>query len=420
MYKIVPYAKVSEKDHAIYIKSELYKNIVEITEPHFKTEFHELMKNGGCENVSSELTKCLHDEQLLLDYAELNKTLIEVQLIMNQALVLTVMPTEGCNFRCPYCYENHDPISMEPYIIEKIKKYIHEQAPRFKYVSVGWFGGEPTLFPEIVCDIASETQAVCTALNIRYKSFMTTNGYLLTEELFKKFYKLGITSYQITLDGWSHDKTRPLASGKGTLDIILKNLRNISMLPKNQYSFRIVIRHNVLSGDQDFSWYDYLSEMFGRDERFSVLVGAVGDWGGASVKELNLVTSSEADSLILKHIQYIKGLGMQCEDERQGLFSKICYASYPNSLVFRANGKIGKCTVALDDPQNIIGVVDRKEGVVVNEKANALWWQSNLKPECYQCKDVLHCFNMQCRKKNLIDHLPCSGCPSVSGAENFD
>ena len=91
MYKIVPYAKVSEKDHAIYIKSELYKNIVEITEPHFKTEFHELMKNGGCENVSSELTKCLHGEQLLLDYAELNKTLIEVQLIMNQALVLTCL-----------------------------------------------------------------------------------------------------------------------------------------------------------------------------------------------------------------------------------------------------------------------------------------------------------------------------------------
>ncbi len=417
MYKLVPYAKVSENDQAVLIKSELYKNVVEITNPAYKDEFSALIQNGGCKNISSKLTKCLHDEELLLDYAELNKTLTEIQLIMNQVLTLTIMPTEGCNFRCPYCYESHEPIAMKPYIIEKIKKYILEQAPHFKHVSIGWFGGEPTLFPEIVCDIASETKAICTKSNTAYRSFMTTNGYLLTAELFKKFYKLGITSYQITLDGWSHNKTRPLLSGKETLEVILKNLLDLSMLPQNEYSFRVTIRHNILEGDRDFSWYDYLHKLFGHDSRFSVLVRPVGNWGGTSVNKLNLLTSSRADELVSEHVNYLHHIGMKCENERSGLFSKICYASYRHSLVFRANGKIEKCTVALDSPENSIGYVDPQKGVVINEDANALWWKVNLNQKCYSCRDVLSCFNMQCRKKALIDHLPDSCVPSASLSE---
>jgi uncharacterized protein len=34
---------------------------------------------------------------------------------------------------------------------------------------------------------------------------------------------------------------------------------------------------------------------------------------------------------------------------------KICYASIHNSLVIRANGMVGKCTVALKNPANAVG-----------------------------------------------------------------
>ena len=34
---------------------------------------------------------------------------------------------------------------------------------------------------------------------------------------------------------------------------------------------------------------------------------------------------------------------------------KICYASIHNSLVVRANGMVGKCTVALKNPANAVG-----------------------------------------------------------------
>ena len=33
----------------------------------------------------------------------------------------------------------------------------------------------------------------------------------------------------------------------------------------------------------------------------------------------------------------------------------ICYAAHPNNLLIRADGRIGKCALALKDPRNTIG-----------------------------------------------------------------
>ena len=48
--------------------------------------------------------------------------------------------------------------------------------------------------------------------------------------------------------------------------------------PPEEYSFHITLRRNLLAGDEDYSWYDYLYRLFGQDKRFDVLVCAVGDW----------------------------------------------------------------------------------------------------------------------------------------------
>ena len=61
---------------------------------------------------------------------------------------------------------------------------------------------------------------------------------------------------------------------------IIDNLVALSKLPPEEYSFHITLRRNLLAGDEDYSWYDYLYRLFGQDKRFDVLVCAVGDWGG--------------------------------------------------------------------------------------------------------------------------------------------
>jgi len=49
------------------------------------------------------------------------------------------------------------------------------------------------------------------------------------------------------------------------------------------------------------------------------------------------------------------GIHERSSDDREQLENYICYASKANSLVIRADGRIAKCTVALNDERNHIG-----------------------------------------------------------------
>lgn len=101
--------------------------------------------------------------------------------------------------------------------------------------------------------------------------------------------------------------------------------------------------------------------------------------------------------LVAKHVAYLDKIGMSCHNHRNGALAQVCYASYPHSMVFRANGKIGKCTVALDHPQNQLGWVDPEKGIVIDPEVNCRWSFSDLKPECRSCRNVfaLHEYAVQ-------------------------
>lgn len=402
MYLVPGYITHSEENGNIIIHSNLQLNAVKLTEDGVKREFHELIRSGGCSELDSPLKILLHEQEMLNTPNEIRESLKNLQELMDEVLFVTIMPTEGCNFRCPYCYESHTPNTMFRETLDQIMSYISHQASNFKYIQLNWFGGEPTLCKDVVLEVSDFLQHLGAEKGFKFASNMTSNGYLLDKDSFVEYYDKGITDYQITLDGWNHDKTRPHVSGRGTLETVLSNLKAISQLPKEKYQFHIVIRHNILPDDRDYSWYDYLLKLFGNDERFFMLIRPVGNWGGESVQKMNILKGSERNSLVLEHIEYVRKIGMNCENGVGGIFGKICPASYPNSLVFRANGRIEKCTVCLNRPENHLGDVIPDIGVVIDEKINQLWSTSDLKEECLVCPDVLSCLNMQCRKPQIV------------------
>ena len=51
----------------------------------------------------------------------------------------------------------------------------------------------------------------------------------------------------------------------------------------------------------------------------------------------------------------------------------ICYASKPNSFQIRANGSIGKCTVALNSKDNNVGKLNTDGTVNIDQKKFNLW-----------------------------------------------
>lgn len=156
---------------------------------------------------------------------------------------MTICPTMGCNFDCPYCFENHKAGKMT----EKTQDDVVALAERMMDVSqkkalhVTWFGGEPLLAPDVIEALSGRLIALCEKKGAEYDAGIITNGYLLTHENADLLARCKVKKAQITLDGIgeTHDKTRHLAGGGATFRCITDNLRQANL------AFRISIRHNV-------------------------------------------------------------------------------------------------------------------------------------------------------------------------------
>lgn len=77
-----------------------------------------------------------------------------------------------CNFRCRYCYENHDEGAVHSDDDTELFAYF---ISRFegKRLDIGFFGGEPLMRPQWIISLLSK-------IDRRIRSSATTNGYLLT------------------------------------------------------------------------------------------------------------------------------------------------------------------------------------------------------------------------------------------------
>lgn len=406
MYFFPSYITYKESNGSLYIFSKLLQNEIKISDSAFIQEFQDLIAKGGRSTLSTSLTQFLHDQEFLVNSSEVEARLVEAKTLLDKKLLLTIMPTEGCNFRCPYCYESHNPVVMTEKLQNQICDYIAKQAPNFQEVHISWFGGEPTLRADIVLKISRFVQELQSKSSFQYRGGMTTNGYLLDENTFRQFYQVGIRDFQITLDGWKHDEKRPHVSGQGTLQRILNNLLSISKLPASEFQYHVTLRYNILNEDRDFSWHDYIYSLFGKDKRFVVSVAAVTDWGGDGVKSLGLAKQELKDI----HNAYLDKIGMPRNKTGESLFSNICYASCKYGFIFRADGRIEKCTIALDNPHNLVGRVDADRGVVIDEPIALRWCRSNIQPECYTCPELLACLNLCCRKGIVVDNHADGGC----------
>lgn len=272
----------------------------------------------------------------------------------NDRLHLILLPTEKCNFRCTYCYEDFSIGRMTSETIQGVKRLIDRRLDDLRFLSVAWFGGEPLLARAVVEDISEHiVRATINQPNLHYEADMTTNGYLLDIPTVERLARLGIHLFQISLDGPEsmHDRTRVRANGKGSFRQIWQNLLAIrdGVEPVN-----VLLRVHLTPDNLPFmpEFLVQIRETFLWDSRFQVLLKPVEHLGGPNDDKMEII-SDEVRPRILAELEAIvlDGAGV----DRLYSAPQICYASRPNSLMIRANGLIGKCTVALSDPANTIG-----------------------------------------------------------------
>lgn len=403
MYWIVECEEQKLDDRTLLVSSNLYGSVIKLLDSK-KIEEYYFLKQNGCKVLKTELQIGLHEQGILMGTEEMDEIISMANNDDCENMNLIIMPTDACNFRCIYCYEEHESSKMNEDVVESVKKFIEKSSKAYKRISIEWFGGEPLLCKDSILEINKRACEIMENSMKEFSSSMTTNGYLLDIETFKLFYQIGITSYQITIDGWNHDMMRPLLNGKGSLKKIIENLDEISRLPK-EYQFEIIIRHNVLEGDQDYSWYDYLREKYGNDSRFSIYIHSVDDWGGEGVKKLGMMRKKQKEVTVMEHNAYIEQMNMKYEREdltvRDRLGGEICYAGRKDDFVIRADGSLQKCTLALDEPENEIGYIDLDGNAHINQELHKKWYDIEPQDQCYSCKKIFTCMSKACPLKRI-------------------
>ncbi len=287
------------------------------------------------------------------------------------------MPTEACNFRFTYCYEDFALGKMSPAVVRGVKNFLSSRAPDVDTMSLAWFGGEPLLALDVIRDVQMHVRDLTRAHpHIAAGANMTTNAWKLDPATFDELVGLGIDEYQIWFDGPEemHDRKRRRMDGKGTFGRIWRNVLAMRDSPRE---FHIILRVHVDSENMEslFGFVDRLKSEFVADRRFEIFLKRLTRYGGANDGDLPILCTEEHARRfeeLQRHTYasaepaHIRGAGGKSSPS-------LCYAAKGNSHVVRSDGRLCKCTVALDHPANTVGRL-HEDGTVEIDASRVRPW----------------------------------------------
>jgi uncharacterized protein len=297
--------------------------------------------------------------------------------LSDDRLHLIIFPTEQCNFRCVYCYEDFAIGTMKPAVVEGVKRLLALRVPSLRKLHLSWFGGEPMVALRVIEDIAGFAKSLSSVAqnDVVYVGEMTTNGYLLNLENATRLVELGTTHFQISLDGPKefHDATRIKRNGEGSFDTIWGNLCSIR---SSAIDINVLLRLHLTPTNAP-AMPDFVRKIqreFLGDSRFTVLLKPVNHWGGPNDSKFHILSGSKR----AETVNTLTALLYEARPEGNYIYKpgNVCYAARPNSLVIRATGEIGKCTLALSDPANNIGQLHPDGTLTINNEALRPWFRS--------------------------------------------
>jgi len=331
-------------------------------------------------------------------------------------LQLTLLASEDCNFRCVYCYEPFARGTMRPWVRDAVKKLIADRLPSLRRLSISWFGGEPLYGFEALQDLGPYFVKISQEHGIRLTSSITTNGYLLTPETADHLLAWGVNNIQVTIDGLpeDHDRLRPTRTGEATFATIFKNLQAFT---ERSEEFNMLVRINFdpRSYTAMERFLDLLKSTFRDDPRFKVLIRPVGRWGGDNDSALNVCGEEDARRVTAQLSEALQERGMGSFDDlrKMGRFgAHVCYAARPYHFIVGADGKLMKCTVALDtDERNVVGRLTPEGKLDLDLDRASLWSEPVYAAveKCRHCVILPLCQGMACpyqRIRGRETHCP--------------
>ncbi len=334
----------------------------------------------------------LQEKKILTGKGEDHRRLIERQYkretlcFDNSHMDLSICPTLGCNFRCPYCFEHtqKDVVFMSSETVNELISFI-QSFKSLKSISITWYGGEPTI--NHAFDVVREITRRIKGLDLHFKEGgLITNAYLLGKDKIDQLNELNINNVQTTIDGPQeiHNTRRILASGRPTFQRIIEN---IDALMNSSYTGSCNIRVNLDQTNLSsfFSIRKHLLERF-EGKRLTVYAGHV-DTTTDKDKEsnCNLCAQEWTDFTVkqFKELNTPSGEGVY----PLGAVFNICSANTRNSFVVGPEGELYKCWEDVGQKNMVVGTVSEDTPVTNNELVSlySIGTDPFLDQECKEC-----------------------------------
>jgi uncharacterized protein len=324
------------------------------------------------------------------DYDELGflKLLHRASRFANNHLGIAILLTLDCNFRCSYCYEVHSKIRMQHEVREAVIKYIRSEALKRACIEVGWFGGEPLLEADELCELGHRISTICEHSLCKYRSSIATNGYLLSRDLAGRLKSAGVTDAQITVDGYtSHNKNRRLANGQPTYQVVVANIVDASTVLDH-----INVRLNVLN--QSFAECKrLLSDLVSARDRVTIDVHPVSVFGPDGCSAWG-PDSEHYFALSQQIYTAAHDMGFRIDPIHCSLIKPFYCAAYsPNYVIINPDGAVHNCIVEVSKEHRSFGRL-RSDGTLEVDYQHGpddFIWDCFEDPDCVKCNVLPLC-----------------------------
>lgn len=330
--------------------------------------------------------------------------------LSNFRVDLVIVPTNGCNLACPYCFQK-DNVKNNFITKKTIDKIIHFIGTKSNQFDIEWYGGEPSLYPDIIEYFYLEAQK---AGYEKKCSLLITNGTFKNIKIWDIIEKY-INQIQITIDGLEeyHDSRRKYKNGSGTFNEIIGNLDilyNKINEGKIVEDLDVIIRCNIdkFTKNQYIELREFILDRY--NSRFRLQPARVLE---TDKNEYNTDMFTEKEYEIWKEsLFYEYGILEEPYLPAENIRFNQCNANNPNSYTFDTEGNIYKCSRDLGLNNRIIGNCNysyRNRNNIENKYLFGTY--TYLPKKCEECKLIFFCWG-GCLHSRLFKSLKKTQCKS--------
>jgi uncharacterized protein len=390
----------SDKYQKYLLYNTLSNSFIDVSEPTLLELLQNLQNTNNIISIEGhpELFKELKKSRILVESDETEILKIRHRVLTNRystnVVVLTLLPTLACNFKCPYCFAGKKRTVMKPEVFEKIIRLVQNVSMNNKHtlVNLTWMGGEPLLNFDVIKTLSH----MLLDLGIELNASIVTNGYLLTKEVIEQLPDLKIKRVQVTIDGLyeEHNNTRIHKNDKNSFQKIINNLDVFFSIYNKHSDPAVNIRVNLARESnyvEKFIQVNYFIRQRYRNENLYISPGFIED-----IKMNGKNRTCEFDKAALKDFyRDLVNAGLLNYSMYPRNYSYECATRSENSFVIGPLGELYSCWENIGHENSIVGKL-RKDGFPdISDETAFMRYLTDAdyitEEECLQCRFLPIC-----------------------------